>query len=318
MDSTETRQLRIAYADIINGYCLDYLDSVPVYIKHLSLKDQVLIDKTYLKEYQQALSAKIPTEKERLKLLKDTNQWTAKDESEIRDCESMLSGLQKTRATVMLKSDLKRIKEEILKEETNLSNKLTKKFLLLGTTAESFTTKKINDLFLTISFFKDPELTKPLFSSKEFDEDFDEVYISKLHDFYALNIERVGIKIIKKIALSPFFRDLLTFSNSAFDFFGKPVCQLTFFQSDLYAWGKYFIRLLEGQNPPEHVMDDPDKFIDWVTSSKAMRAEIERMANKGMDVSIVGASKEDYIDSGLSGHFVDLTMANEETLRKYT
>ena len=82
-------------------------------------------------------------------------------------------------------------------------------------------------------------------------------------------------------------------------FYGKPVVDLTFYQAEMFAFGRYFKNLAQDAKvqPPDEIRNDPDKLIEFYEAKKNADAVMdkanERAGDKGGATSLVGATKED-------------------------
>ncbi len=148
-----------------------------------------------------------------------------------------------------------------------------------------------NEIHILNSVYTDPELKTKLYSIEE-TNDLEDNEINSLSDIYS---QTLGIlwEDLKKLALCPFFQNLYSLSeDKIFNFYGKPVVELSFYQSELFTYGRFFKSLLNSEvKPPVEVANDPDRLIEWAdlknTSKRVMGESI------GGAVSIVGATEED-------------------------
>ena len=83
-------------------------------------------------------------------------------------------------------------------------------------------------------------------------------------------------------------------------YYGKPVVELTYNQSELFSYGRYFKYILsEMKNKPHpDVMDDPDKLIELYNVGKNADKIKESMENADAS-TVVGATNEDLERMGL-------------------
>ena len=90
--------------------------------------------------------------------------------------------------------------------------------------------------------------------------------------------------------------------DNPFIFFGKPIVQLTYHQTDLFAYGRYYKHILQDmKNPPsQEVMQDPDRLLELYEIEKNQE---ERMGDKettGTASTVVGATAEDLEALGMT------------------
>ena len=63
--------------------------------------------------------------------------------------------------------------------------------------------------------------------------------------------------------------------DNVFNFYGKPVITLTFYKIEIYSYGRYFKSLIQTSEDkiPDHIVEDPDKLIEWAQASKNVKDE---------------------------------------------
>ena len=101
-------------------------------------------------------------------------------------------------------------------------------------------------------------------------------------------------KRMKMISAATFFMNaLMLCKNNPFIFFGKPVCQLTNFQMEMFSYGLSFKNVLEkGNTPPVDASSDLEQMVEWYESS----GNIQRLSEKAKDrdgSTVMGASKKE-------------------------
>jgi hypothetical protein len=298
------RELRILFLEVIQGFS----ETPNGYIKHFSLSDQVKLDFFYNKTYNKAIENKILPEKDKINQLISFGSWSQKDDNEIISNTKMLENLQKTKDSLMLKSQKIEIQKQIDEIEAKLNKKLVEKYRLLGITAEVFTNRKLNNEYLFLSFFKDKELKFSLYTREEFDEIEDEE-IDKLDGIYKETMAKFGGKNIRKLSLMGHIQNSIKYISGPRDFLGKAFLDLTFYQNELFTSAKYFNEIFSNYAIPELIQNDPDKIVEFVKSGRNLRDEVDKLRNKGMDVTLVGASKDDFETAGLKS--VDLTKSDK-------
>ena len=290
-------QLRLIFVDILKGFSLSCIDERDIYLKHLTHFDASDIDQFKHNCEEKAERNGLQPEKEKIKELKKDKLWTSAEESRIVELSGYIINLKYSKSKLFLKKDIEQISNQIEESENEISSLVEKKRELLGMTCESFAEKKINEFYIFNSVYKDKEFTESFFTEEEFDEisnlelmNLVEVYNDKIRHFYEKNLKRV--------ALSPFFLNHFYLAeDDAFQFFGKPIIQLTFFQAELFGYGKYFKSLMSNSKnkAPEDIMHDPDQVIEWYESSRNAQEAIEKTGStdRAGGSSLVGASKEE-------------------------
>ena len=284
----------MVFADILRGYSICEFEEKEFYIKHLSHYSATDLDYEKNKHMKKAEASGLEAEKDKLEELEKSGTWTKKHEAGVVELNSYLSTLRLTRSKLFLKDDRDRISQQIEGVEQEIVDAENKKREAMGMTQESFADKKINELYIFSSTFKDSKAEAQLFSEEEAEEmelnrlyDLISVYNKRLADFNALNLKRV--------ALSGFFLNLFYLcKDDPFIFFGKPAINLTFYQAELFTHGRYFKNILSNSKnkAPDDIMNDPDKVIEWYESSQNAQEAMQKV-NKDSSggSSIVGASR---------------------------
>jgi len=141
-----------------------------------------------------------------------------------------------------------------------------------------------------------------LFTPEEF-EDLEEKKMMELISIYNHTTAKFNSNKLKLISLAGFFTNIFYLcENDAFVFYGKAIVGLTFYQIELFGYGRYYKSLLEqteGQ-PPEDMMDKPEKLVEWFESTKSAKEALDKVdKGEGTASSLVGATKQDLKRLGL-------------------
>lgn len=288
----DTFQLRALYGQIIVGCTPTKVDNAPAYIKHFSPLEQGELDGGYSAFLENAVSRGLDREKTKLETLFADKLWTEKDETFIEHQQLYIRGLIDTKKNIALPSQVEEQNVLIREAQKVLGDKMQDRNMALGLTAEAFARKKLNELYILKSLFQDRECRTPLFS----DEDFDYLDSNQLNDIAAIfndSMAHCNDNSIKKIALAPFFQNSFTLcDDNIYNFFGKPIITLTFYQSELAGYGRFFKHILSSESkPPAEILADPEKIIDWFNTNK--NTEKMMKANNSSNVAVFGATQED-------------------------
>ncbi len=162
--------LKKIYTEIIRGYSILPWNNSFVYIKHINHFDVFDTDEFYEKKYNYAQSKGLVTEKERLADLKEMGKWGADEETKLKDLESYLDGLVKSRKHFITNEDKLFNKNEIDKTQLEISKLTSEKFMLIGRTCESYATQKQNEYYLMNILYKDKNFTELYYNVTDFDE----------------------------------------------------------------------------------------------------------------------------------------------------
>jgi hypothetical protein len=287
------------YHDILNGYSTYSDDEVFFYIKHFCLKDLNLINQRKAEVQRRARKLGLLDEETQIKNLIEKDNWSKDKENEIIRLNQFIKDLKYTKSKLIVTRDIENINNQIKDAEKNLNIIIKEKEELLGTTLESYTNKKISEYYVYISLYQDIDLKNRYLTAQQFEDlEYEELY--KLYFKYNIGIAKLSEKNLKKIALSNFFLNSFYLCNDdPYTFFGKPVVDLTFTQTELFSLAKYFKNIITNSTvkPPDNVLNDPDALIDWYEGSKNASKAIGKAKGKNQDevlgTSVVGASKGD-------------------------
>jgi hypothetical protein len=313
-DKKSHAELRLLYADVLNGYSKSFNEEhKEIYVKHLDTRDAAEMDFVRDRYYKEAKEKGLPTEEEKLIYLNEHKEWTTQEENELNGLRAYIKQLGVNKSKLFLEKDRNQITNQIKETEKDIEKRVLTRLEFVGITSESFSSKKANEYYIFKSLFKESACSETLLTEEEFDElsahgvyELVQVYNQRMTQFAARNL--------KRIALSGFFLNFFYLcEDNPYTFFGKPAVDLTFYQAELFGHAKYFKQILQDSKnkPPHDIMDDPDAIIDWYESSKASQAAFDKAKSSGNvgGSSIVGASREEMtklgaIDDGEK--FVDL------------
>ena len=226
--------------------------------------------------------------------------WSEEKENKIKDDQKLISSLKLTKSKFVLKADIENIQKDIEKTEKELGELLYEKQELVGFTVESYALKKINEFFIYKTSYKDSACKELLFTRDEYEE-LSGIDIQALVSNYNKVSTMYDESNMKRIALSGFFlNSFYLCKDSTFNFFGKPVIELTFNQKELFSLGRYFKNVLQElkHEPDEETMDDPEKLIELFNVSKNSESIKQKMSDSDA-TTVVGATQEDLERMGI-------------------
>ena len=294
-DKIHPSQCRRMFRDIVKGFTRKETEEYKVlYIKHLTTHDQVDLEEIEERFFEKAKSKGLSTERERLDSLIKDGAWTKEDDKFIESQTAFIENLTKAKSELILKSQIDNQQKLIDTELKKLNEKLNEKDQLIGSTCEKYAKQRVNDYYISRSFFNDEECKNPLFTQKEYEElTYTEIsYFVKIHNnqFNSFSEEN-----IQRMILEDFYFPYMPFCEDTVQFFGKPVCELTHNQLKLILFTRVFKNIFDNnENIPEKIRKDPQALMDYAHSSKKGKEVIDQHADKGGHSTIVGATKEDY------------------------
>jgi len=288
------------YVDIVNGFSPLVVDNNALFIKHFSSFEDGFISKIYKQKYNDAVKKGLLNNKDKLAVLFDKKIWGDAEELELTQAEFYLSSLKKSKSSAFIPSQIKSINEQIVEAELNVNIVLSKKDGFVGLTAEKYANQQSNNYYIYYSLFKDKETTVPAFSLGEFN-DLDNKRLNNIIDYFNRKIRQFEESNLKRVALSSQFQNPYSLCNSAYEFLGKPLSRVSYYQNSLISYGHFYRSILRESEhtPPEDVANDPFKLEDWYNGLQNTEKLMNKYADKEGNVGIFGATQQDIIDMGL-------------------
>lgn len=295
----ELKCYRKLLKEITQGFSSNYIGEELRFIKHQSNADLVNFDDVYDMYFDRARKKGLPTEKEIFAELEKEEFWTPKDDAEIESQSFYLESLIKNKKNVYLKSALNQINLQIEEADEKLRDLKSKKAALVTNSCEIYSTNRANDYYMVNSFFKDKDLTRPLYSQEEY-EYAEAREVTELIRTYNGFHQRFNEKNIQNLTLQDFYKIYYAFSESANDFFGKPILSLTNFQLNLIIYTRIFKNIFEQYDDiPERIQSDPSALLDYANSSSAREEMKKKFDGDSAASTIVGATEEDLEELGI-------------------
>ena len=313
----ERQELKLVFSEIVEGYSLTRSELFgDLKIKHINNYDSAKTDIKNNYYFEKAVSQGLPKREEKLEYLIKEKLWDPEKDKEADRLKEMLKGMNRTKSKLFLQAQIDAIKKDIVDNEIKLSNILTEKESVIGFTAEEYANRRINEYYMHISILD--EEGKQLFGENEFDE-LEQDQVNDIMRVYEKNNRKFKAEILKKISLADFFTNIFYLcEDNVFNFYGKPVIDLTFYQIEIYSYGRYFKSIIQNSEEkiPDQIVEDPDKLIEWAESSKNVKEVLEKTsgdAESGAS-SIMGATKQDLAKAGIDENqdVIDLSQKAQE------
>ena len=313
----ERQELKLVFSEIVEGYSLTRSELFgDLKIKHINNYDSAKTDIKNNYYFEKAVSQGLPKREEKLEYLIKEKLWDPEKDKEADRLKEMLKGMNRTKSKLFLQAQIDAIKKDIADNEIKLSNILAEKESVIGFTAEEYANRRINEYYMHISILD--EEGKQLFGENEFDE-LEQDQVNDIMQVYEKNNRKFKAEILKKISLADFFTNIFYLcEDNVFNFYGKPVIDLTFYQIEIYSYGRYFKSIIQNSEEkiPDHIVEDPDKLIEWAESSKNVKEVLEKTsgdAESGAS-SIMGATKQDLAKAGIDQNqdVIDLSQKAQE------
>jgi len=295
----QLRLLRKSFSDISRGYSVALLEGNKVFIRHLSHHEQVDLDVLHKSFMLEGAKEGLPREATVLKRLKEEGEWTDKDEKDLEQHKLIIERLTEGKKVIFRKSDLETQIRLIEEEQRKYNEKMAVKLAAIGTTAELYADRKLNEYYIVESFFMDSACTKKVLTEDVFEHMTDQE-VQDMIRLYNDEMEVVSDRNVKYLAIQDFFQVYWSMSpDNLYHFFGKPISHLTYFQVKLGSYARMFRDILsKADGLPDDVKNDPDKLLDYVRVGENAREKMEnaKVASKNDVVAstMVGAKAEEY------------------------
>ena len=279
--------------EAFDGYTKASFEEKPVYIKHVSIRDQRYLHNYYEKYREIAISKGLPSEEYQLEYVRNEGIWEDSDELAIENLKFEIKNLKQTARAVFLQSQ----KEDFLNQVEEKSNELIalqeKRKEIVGQTAETYAEIRSGDEILRFLLFKNKELTDHLYSEEEFGE-LESWQILKLSEIYKDVQKRLTDSTIQKAVLRPFFSMYLSLCEDVNGFYGKPITELTIYQLRVVLFGRMFHNIFQyTQDIPDYIKDDPEKLIAYSESQRNDGKNSGGIRDDADASAVFGATKED-------------------------
>lgn len=314
MKSLSHSEVKILLKDILNGYNrIKHRSFGEIFVKHYTAYDNAMIDDYKDVFYKKAKESGLPSDSEKLEEIIQNGDWTKDKESLIPEYRRSIANLQDTKSKLLLENQKRGIQDRINKQREELEKLETERHSLLGYTAERYSSKKANEYFIFESLRKDKSLKERFFNEEDFD-DLDNFTLGELIGLYNEVSEIFSEVNLRRISYSSGFLNLYYMSpESAYEFYGKPILELTFYQIELFSNAKIFKNLVSSAKypPSTEAYQDPDLLISWVNDARS--SSQDGTVNNSPSPKGNSSNKEDV---GGGGSYVGATKNDLKKLAK--
>ncbi len=289
----DERAIRKIFSEITAGYSLSKLNNDTIFIKHFSSIDLLEFDfayQNYLKYYK---TRGIPTEEERISLLKRDELWNDGKEKSIKELKDYVSNLHDDKKNYHTIKDITFCNQRIKESSDKLHELLIDKYTLIGDCAENIARRKTDLEQVFGSFYKDKKFENLVFG-KDVQKDILDSEIESLIQVYNAYNSELSDENIRKVCVSSEFQIMFSLTENLYHFFGRAIAGLTHFQLKLVNIGTYFKSILNsGQKVPNDIQGNPEAIEDWFFARTNLQKLIEKNESESGVVSIVGMSKKE-------------------------
>lgn len=290
--------LRRSFRDIAAGSTVGVVLSKPCYIRHLSYSDQIDVDSKRQEFFDEAKREGWQTEEERLVILRKQGLWDDAKEAALSAAKQQVADLEegKRKNQNLYPSMVASLVKQIAEAQAALDIKLVEKHRLLDRTCEVYADRCVNDHYIVSNLFADAALSKPFFGEGDFDYLRDE-HVSQIVRDYNRSQDGCSDHNLKKLAMQPFFQRYFGLvGDNLPQFFGKPICALTFYQVDLLRYGAHFRNIYSSHDVatfPKKVLEDPDLLTEYASAAAKGKENLEKQGAGAEDTVVMGLKKED-------------------------
>jgi len=306
---------RKIFRDVIQSYTKIESGNDSFFAKHFHANDYLEFahkEKLFL---EKATSRGIPTEAEALNEAKNNGGWTDKDEAFVDSQQYFVDNLIKTKVNLNLKSERDFHQKTIDEETQKLLVKKNEKIKILGSTAEGYASKQMNDYYIINSFYTSPSLEKKLFP----DEVFNEMTYKEIAFYIKINNSLNKIfneGAIQRLVLEEFFFPFMYICDRPSEFFGKPAVDLTNNQLSILTYSRIFKNVFDNNSDiPDKIRKEPDALLEYAKNSKSKDKMKEHLSRDGVS-TVFGATKEDYEYMGVDASSVKGSNSLSEMAKK--
>lgn len=298
----ETSNYRKLFNEIVNGYSPCLIKEEEAYIKHQSVSDLVDYESVYDLHLNRAKLKGLPTKEEVFDNLNEEGIWTKSDDSELDSQKFYIQSLIKNKKNVFLKSAVDSINKQIKEAENKYLELSSKKSNLISNCCETYALNRANDHYMFSSFHRDKALREKFYSQEEY-EYMGAKEVGSLVKIYNEFYSNFSEKNIQNLVLQDFYKIYYSFSETTTDFFGIPVVKLNSFQLNLIIYTRIFKNIFDTSDEiPDRIKNDPEALLDFANSSDARNEMKNKMSDDSSASTIVGATKEDLDELGLSSN----------------
>lgn len=297
MTDIAERKLKLLFFEICNKYSkvLDS-DNEDIYVKHYGEFDSGEFEEYFFEFYEKAKKNGLPTYSEKEQFIIDQKYWTKENDEELKYKKNKLSRLKKIYSDLFIKTQIDQSKKDIKDLEQRVTQLEEEKKDLIGIHAESYAQSKTDFFYIISSFYKDKELKNKLLDIT--DSEIDENAYYKYIIIHNKAIEKFNHENIKKIALSESFQNMIgAAETNCYFLFNRPVYSLSYYQSSIYSYGKFFhsvLSLPESKKIESNIRNNPDKLIEWYNAFVNFKGKTSSTKSTGKNMSFVmGANQSD-------------------------
>ena len=279
--------------EAFDGYSQFYLNKRPVYIKHVTIRDQRYLHKYYKKYIKIAVDKGLDQKKEREAYILKEGIWSEEDEMKISSLEKEVQNLEATAKAIFLTSQKESIIKEVEERRKELEDLKNERHEVIGKTAEDYAASRSGDELLRFLLFKDEGLQENFYTPEEFEE-LESWEVLKINSLQRTVQEELNDDTIQQAVLRPFFSMYLPLCDRVADFYGKPITELTIYQLRVALYGRMFHNIFQyTEDIPDYIRDDPQKLISFSQAQRNKDSDQGGLRDDSDASAVFGATEDD-------------------------
>jgi len=258
----EIYQVKHAYLEIVRGFSFSVEHDL--YIKHFTELDKIEIIQKRQEILDRTRLRGVKTDRDALDYLISENLWSQEKEEEIARLEVTIEDNTRQANSMVIPAQKKVVLSLVEKDKEALRKMREERSSLTGLTAEKYADEKYINNYLYFSFYKDKDFVDKFFTEEEF-SNLEEDQIGDYFEIYSKILSRFCEENFKKIAVSPFFLNLVSLAyEDPKLFLDKSVLDYTNYQLEIFSIGRRNVRVMceSTKNPP--IIHSRTKFSDLV------------------------------------------------------
>lgn len=297
------------YSEICNGFSIGRISSNKLfYFKHPSLAEHFSLYNNYELNKKIAEKKGVLCEEDKIKEAIDNDWWSYENESKINLLKKTIKNLYITQEKLLYPSQKEGLDKQIRQNKNILISFEKDRKELIGYTAEEYAENKFLDDLLISLVYKDKNLCEPLFKNEDEFYSLSDKECAKIKNIFNQYTNSFSQNVLKKIAASGFFQNLVYLNSEPYSFWGKAVYQCSKYQIDLLVYGKMYRNTIDAYHKndkpiPQEAMEDPDKFVDWIENQQNQKETGKKRkssdSKSNMVSSYVGATNKDLQSMGV-------------------
>ena len=158
------------YKEIAVGFSEDKFLEKPIFIKHFTELENGNLDKDRRLFSGEALEKGLEEKEEKLSFLIKNQLWSNEKEKDIDQISRQISDTEMLVRNLIIKKQINEAKNKIKDLKKSLLNLENEKTEMLGFCAEDYAGKKLNELIIYLSFYKDHDFKEKFFTQEDFED----------------------------------------------------------------------------------------------------------------------------------------------------